>query len=119
MQNVITGIISAILMMGALSYSYFKRVKKTGTKIKKHCILGYLALISSVVHVNNKIFSFSFSESYLVFWFLVMIFISGVLLRYSRKKAAWRHVHVALAAGSVCLLLLHIIRKIIYMLIIG
>lgn len=118
-QNDILGWAAFIVAIFSCSYILLKRLKMHNRNFKInlrkllgcHCYLGIIATIIAFIHVGDNLYSISFTPGYVSLFFMVLLSISGIILKYMKgHKKIWRYIHIVSAIIFAISLMFHILE---------
>lgn len=114
----IIGWLAAGFMLLSFCYPVLKRTKIKGKHLKFHCYVGYISILLASVHAIVNLAQFSFSVGVLCIFSMLLIMISGIIMRhfgklFSKNIAVWKWIHIALSVICAMTLIFHIIEYLI------
>lgn len=117
--DVLTGALSAFFILLTLLYPFRRKIKAPIqiNKLKFHCISGCLLLFVTIIHINFKILSPSFSFGFLTLAALIMIAVTGFLKRRFMKAKFLYYFHILFVGIFILAFLIHAAQQIINLLI--
>lgn len=117
--DVLTGALSAFFILLTLLYPFRRKLKapRKINKLKFHCISGSLLLLVTIIHINFKILSPSFSLGFLTLAALILVVVTGFLKRRFMKVKLLYYIHISFVGIFILAFLIHAAQQIINLLI--
>jgi hypothetical protein len=115
--DLFTGILSALFIVLCLIYPLRRKIKLLGkvSRLKFHCICGYLLLLTAFIHSNSKLFTPNFSFGFAVLLALILVVITGILKRYFSRIKLFHTIHVLAAVIFMFIFIIHVGQQVIYL----
>ena len=126
MSSQLLGWLACVFIILGCSYSLFKRLKNTRSKIglpiknllDYHCTFCIIAIILAFIHAGGNLSNIRFSTGYVSLLLLVLVTLIGILMKYFRKiyikhKMFWLYTHILLSIMLIGAILLHIFSNLL------
>jgi len=117
--DILTGILSILFIVFSLLYPLRQKFKSFGkmSKLKFHCMSGYLSLLAVLIHINFKIINPYFSAGFLALILLILVAVTGFLRHRFMRAKSFYYIHVSVVGILVLTFFVHFAQKIINILI--
>jgi hypothetical protein len=114
--NILTGIISTVLIIFSLLYPLLRKQKSFASlkKLKFHCMSGYLSLLAILVHIDFS-FNFNLASGYLSLVALIAAIVSGIMKKHINNKIVYT-IHLFFITALAVSIIYHVLVSVINLL---